>query len=158
MTSVLGLFWAGVVIFVAVYFGVTARDGDGVREFVAVQPTAAVTSIPSVMATPAAAPTVRPKPPGAPESATLVTDLDTGGPREHLLFHIGCQNGILAVVTTDEILLAEWPCDGIVISREQVAPFLGQPVRITVEDGKRLTVEGPEGRRFQFNVDSAWIV
>jgi hypothetical protein len=149
-TGALLLIWGALAVFAAAYVAVTL--GDDSAESSTVELVATATTVPTPE------PTLRPRPPGAPLGATRVVDLDTGEPKQHLFFHIGCTEGVLEVVTTDEIVLAEWPCEGVVFDPQEVQPFLGKPVRIVVEDSDYLAVESPGIGKFEFNIDSAWLV
>lgn len=146
--GVLFTFWAAVVICVAVVFSLSAwRDRPGAA---AIAPAATPTAVPAPTQTPA------PRPADVPLSARLIEgSFDTGDPEQHLFFHIGCVDGVLAVVTTDEHVYAESPCV-TQIPQAQIEPFLGVPVRITVGEG-RLELSSPSGDRMQFVIGRAWV-
>ncbi len=149
MMGVLFAFWAVVVVCVVVVFSISAWRDRPADDAAAIAPTA--TPAPAVSPTPA------PRPADVPLSAQLIEGaFDTGEPEQHLFFHIGCIDGVLAVVTTDERLYAESPC-ATPIPQAQIEPFLGVPVRITIGEG-RLDLSSLSGGRLQFSIARAWVV
>jgi hypothetical protein len=146
--GVLFLFWTALIVCVAVVFTMTAwddRDGDGDAQAAPPSPTAVV----SPTATPL------PRPVDVPLTASPVDGMfDTGEVEQHLFFHIGCSDGLLVIITTDEHVYAETFCSSI--PQEQVVPFLGRPVRITISEG-RLDLVTEDGARLQFGVQRAWV-
>lgn len=146
--GVLFMFWAAVVVCVAVVFSISAWRDRPADDAAAVAPTATPVPAPS--------PTLAPRPADVPLSAQLIEGaFDTGEPEQHLFFHVGCIDGVLAVVTTDERLYAESPC-ATPIPPARIEPFLGVPVRITVGEG-RLDLSSPSGGRLQFAIGRAWV-
>jgi hypothetical protein len=150
LTGALLLIWGALAAFAVAYVALTFRDDAAESSPAAVVVTATPPPTPEA--------TAERRPAFAPPGATRVDDLDTGAPLQHLFFHIGCEDGVLTVVTTDETLFAAWPCDGVIFDRQRVEPFLGKPVRIVVEDGGYLAVEAAGAGKFEFNVDSAWLL
>ncbi len=144
--GVLFTFWTALAVCIAAII-ITAddeRDGNA-----AVLPTAT-----GVAPTATALPEARPR--EVPLTATpLDGDYDSGEPRQHLFFHLGCTGGVLVIITTDERVYAETVCPDR-IEPVYVNPFLGDPVRITVTEG-HLEIVTADGARLTFEVERAWI-
>jgi hypothetical protein len=148
--GVLVLFWSSLIVCVAVVFAMAAwENGDG-DDAQAAAPSATAVAGATATATPAV-----PRPTDVPLSASPVDGaFDTGPAAEHLFFHIGCDDGVLVIVTTDEHVYAETFCDSI--PPELRVEFLGRPVRITISEG-RLDLVSVDGARLQFGVQRAWV-
>jgi hypothetical protein len=148
VVGVLLLFWASLLVCLAVVFVMTAWDDrDGRDDAQAAPPSATVVVQPTA--------TPLPRPVDVPLTALPVEGtFDTGEPEQHLFFHVGCSDGVLVIITTDEHVYAETFCSSI--PQEQVVPFLGQPVRITISEG-RLDLVADSGARLQFGVQRAWV-
>jgi hypothetical protein len=148
VVGVLLAFWAATIVCVVVVFGIAAwddRDGDDAHG--ATPPTA------TAVVTPTATP--EPRPPDVPLSAAPIDGtFDTGELEQHLFFHIGCEDGVLVIVTTDEHVYAETFCGPI--QQPLIVPFLGRAVRITIDEG-RLDLVSVDGERMQFGVQRAWV-
>jgi hypothetical protein len=148
--GVLFVFWAALIVCVAVVFAMTAWDDrDGGDDAQAAPPSATAVVQPTATSTP------EPRPVDVPLTALPIDGtFDTGEPEQHLFFHIGCSEGVLVIVTTDEHVYAETFCSAI--PQQQVVPFLGRPVRITISEG-RLDLVADNGARLQFGVQRAWV-
>jgi hypothetical protein len=144
---ILFAFWTAVAVCVAVVFAMTAwddRGDDGTR-----------TVAPSATAVTSPTQTPEPRPDEVPLTAAAIDGVfDTGKAERHLFFHIGCVDGVLAIITTDEHVYAETFCNSI--PQDLVVPFLGRPVRITISEG-RLDLVSVDGARLQFGVQRAWV-
>lgn len=147
--GVLALFWATLIVCVAVVVGMAAwddRDDDGAQA----APQASATAVVTPSATP------EPRPVDVPLTAAKIEgSFDTGELEQHLFFHIGCDEGVLVIITTDEHVYAETFCGGP-IPQPLVEPFLGRAVRITINEG-RLDMTSVDGERLQFGVQRAWV-
>ena len=140
--------WAAVLVCAAVVYSISAWRNRSADAATVVAPTA---TAPAATATPA------PRPDAVPRSARLIEGtFDTGDPKQHLFFHIGCVAGVLAVVTTSEQLYAESSCEAT-ISPAQIEPLLGMPVRITISDG-RLDLSLAAGNTLTFTIGRVWLV
>jgi hypothetical protein len=149
VAGVLFTFWAAVAICVAMVFSISAWRDRQADDAAAIAPTATAVSAPA--ATPV------PRPPAVPLSARLIEGtFESGEPEPHLFFHIGCADGVLAVITTEEQLYAESPCQ-TPIPRARIEPFLGMPVRVTVGD-RRLDLSSAAGDALQFLIGRVWVV
>jgi hypothetical protein len=152
--GVLFAFWAAMAVCVAAIVIVAVGDGRGSKATAAASTAPAVTPAPT--ATPVSSPTPEPRPSAVPSSAQpLDSAYDSGEPQQHLLFHIGCADGILTVATTDEQVYAETDCPAE-IQRVFVEPFLGDPVRITVAEGG-IDIVTIDGERLTFPIGRVWI-
>ena len=149
--GVLFVFWAAMAVCVAAIVIVAAWDGrDGGATAAAPAATVAVSPTPAPTATP------QTRPPGVPLTAEpLEGDYDSGEPQQHLFFHLGCVEGVLMVVTTDERVFGEMECPAF-IDPLFVRPFLGDPVRITVAEG-RIEIVTIAGERLTFPIGRVWI-
>jgi hypothetical protein len=148
--GLLFVFWTALAVVAALVLGARAWDERDDDAAAAVPTsTAAVTLSP----TPTAAP--EPRPAEVPLTAAPVTlPFDTGEPEQHLFFHIECDRGLLVIITTDEHVFAESFCGPI--APANVEPFLGMPVRITIE-GLLLELTSAQGARMRFGVARSWV-
>ena len=147
--GVLFVFWVAIAVCVAAIAIDSAWDArdDGAA---AAAPTATVAAEPTPVATP------EPRPPGVPMTAAPVDgEFDTGEPQVHLFFNLACADGLLTVVTTDELVFAETACP-TAIEPVFLEPFLTDPVRIAVANGQ-LDIVSVEGERLTFPIGRAWI-
>jgi hypothetical protein len=151
VAAILLTFWTAIAVCVGAVVVISAWDHRDRGEAVAVEPTASPTIEPTATATPPV------RPVGVPLSARPVEGaFDTGEPQQHLFFHIGCEQGVLSVVTTDERVYAQTFCPPPV-PRELRERFLGKPVRITIAD-RRIEISSPAvAERLQFPIDRAWV-
>jgi hypothetical protein len=87
---------------------------------------------------------------------------DAAADNAHLLFHLGCKAGVMAIVTTREQLFAEIPCDRAV-SQQVVERFLGKPVQIRVAPAApnrevKIYVESATAGSIEFTATNAWVI
>lgn len=140
--------WASVLVCAGIVYSISAWRNRSTDAAAVVAPTA---TAPAATATPAR------RPDAVPRSARLIEGtFDTGEPKQHLFFHIGCVDGVLAVVTTSEQLYAESSCEAT-ISPAQIEPLLGMPVRIRIGDG-RLDLSPAAGNTLTFSIGRVWVV
>ncbi len=108
-----------------------------------------------------------PAPAVVPQSAHVVAGPEEiGAPdgppnngADHLFFSTSCEDDVLAVVTNQEVVYAELPCDRAV-PQEVAERFLGRPVRVRVvpSDPAKLYVESDAAGSLEFTVGRVWIV
>ena len=108
-----------------------------------------------------------PAPSSVPQSAHLVAgpeeigapDGPPGNGADHLFFSTSCEDDVLAVVTDQEVVYAELPCDRAV-PQEVAERFLGLPVRVRVvpSNPAKLYVESDVAGSLEFTVGRVWIV
>lgn len=147
--AMLVLFWASVVVIVAVTFSLTAWDDRGGQNpSVALAPTATVT----------AAPTVEEKPSRVPDSAQLVQgSLVLGDVSDRIYFFAdsSCTDGILTIALTRAAVYSETPC-AQALPADSVRRLIGQPVRVRII-GARMLLEALFVGVFEFDVGRAWV-
>jgi hypothetical protein len=149
--GVLFLFWAATAVCVAAIVTVAAWDGrDDSATASAPTATVAATATPAPTSTPESRPRIVPL-----TAKPLAGDYDSGEPQQHLFFHLGCVEDVLAVITTDEHVFAEMVCPAF-IDPLFVRPFLGDAVRITVAEG-RIDIVTIAGERLTFPIGRVWI-
>ena len=88
-------------------------------------------------------------------ASPLEGDFDSGVPQRHLFFHLTCTDDILTVITTEEQIFAETVCPPMILE-VFIAPFRGDQVRITVEDGL-LDVVTVNNERLTFEIGRVWL-
>jgi hypothetical protein len=147
--AMLVLFWASVVVIVAVTFSLTAwEDRGGQNPSVALVPTATVT----------AAPTVEEKPSGVPDGAQLVQgDLVLGDVSDRIYFFAdsSCTDGVLTIALTRAAVYSETPCTQA-LPADSVRRLIGQPVRVRII-GARMLLEALFVGVFEFDVGRVWV-
>ena len=148
---------AVVVVATLATFTLTARD-DLLQSS---EPTATHASTPQTG--------VRPRPPGVPGAAQLVTDDTTFGDVStpspgvamvpHLFFWLTCDEHLLTIATTQETVYAELDCRRYWLVHEVVRPYQGQPVRVRISTGPPgvLAIEARTAGAARFEVDAVWI-
>jgi hypothetical protein len=153
--AILVAFWSMVVVTVTVTAALAMRPGehDG--------PAAA----------PVAQPTVTPqRPADVPSTAVLVSgDLMLGDATppagtpvadQHFFYTLRCDDGVLTVTTTHEIVYATVECSQYWIPDDVVRPFLGEPVRVTVDQGDVVVASFMTiaGGTLRFDAGGVWLV
>jgi hypothetical protein len=150
--AILFAFWATVAVIVSVTAALTMRPGESAG--------GAVTS---------PRPAVPERPAGVPASAMLVeSDMQlgdatppTGTPvrDQHLFYALRCDDGLLTVATTHEVVYAAVDCERYWIPDDVVRPFLGEPARVAVEHGDPVTAlfMTIAGGTLQVEADSVWV-
>jgi len=147
--AMLVLFWASVVVIVAVSFSLTVSEDRGGRSpTVALAPTATVT----------AAPTVEERPSGVPAGAQLAQgDLVLGDVSDRIYFFAdsSCTGGALTIALTRGAVYSETPCSQA-LPADSVRRLVGQPVRIRTI-GARMLLEALFVGVFEFDVGRVWV-
>lgn len=152
--AILFAFWAMVVVTVTVTAALTMRPGERDGGAAAPAPTEA-------------APPQRPA--DVPLSARFIDgDLVLGDATpptgtavgdQHLFYSLRCDDGLLTVTTTHAIVYATVQCVRYWIPDDVVRPFLGEPVRTTIDQGdvviaSFMTIAGGTMR---FEADGVWL-
>jgi hypothetical protein len=152
--AILFAFWAMVVVTVSVTAALTMRPGE--------QEVRAVAPAPTEVAPPQ-------RPPGVPLSAAFVEgDLSLGDAtpaagtavsEQHLFYALRCDDGLLTVATTHEVVYATVACVRYWIPDDVVRPFLGEPVRVIVDQSGIVTVSFTTiaGGTMRFEVEGVWL-
>ena len=152
--AILFAFWAMIVVTVAVTAALTMRPGEQSERVVAPAPT------------PVAPPQ---RPVEVPLSAAFVDgDLAVGDATpplgapvadQHLFYALRCDDDLLTVATTHEIVYATVACVRYWIPDDVVRPFLGEPVRVTVDHGGVVTVSFTTiaGGTMRFDAGGVWV-
>ena len=146
--GVLFVFWLAVAVCVGAIVIASAwdaREDDAMAAVPIVTPT-----------TPVATATPDARPPAVPLTASPVEgEFDSGEPAQHLFFDLHCSADVLVIITTDEHVYAETACPPR-IEPVYIAPFQGDPVRVTIAEGL-LEMATVAGERLTFDIGRAWI-
>lgn len=151
--AILFVFWSMVVVTVSVTAALTMRPGEHAG--------------PTAMPEPTRVAPLRPA--GVPLTASFVdADLALGDATppagtpvrdQHLFYALRCDDGLLTVTTTHEIVYARVGCERYWIPDDVVRPFLGEPVRVTIDRGdiviaSFMTIAGGTMR---FEAEGVWL-
>jgi len=149
--AILFVFWSMVVVTVSVTAALTMRPGE------------------HATAVPEPTRVVPPRPAGVPLTASFVdADLALGDATpaagtpvadQHIFYALFCDDDLLRVTTTHEIVYARIDCERYWIPDDVVRPFLGEPVRVTIERGdiviaSFMTIAGGTMR---FEAEGVWL-
>lgn len=152
--AIMFLFWSMVVVTVTVTAALTMRPGE--------QDGGAVTPEPTRVAPPQ-------RPADVPLSAGFVDgDLALGDatpPKgtavagQHLFYALICDDDLLTVTTTHETVYATVNCVRYWIPDDVVRPFLGEPTRITIDQGDVVIVSFMTiaGGTMRFEAEGVWL-
>jgi len=147
--AMLVLFWAAVVVIVAVTFSLTAWDDRG-------GPSSSAATVPTVTET--ATPAVAEKPPGVPGGAQRIEgDLVLGDVSDVIYFFAesSCADGVLTIVMTRAAVYSETPCTQA-LPADSVRRLIGQPVRVRII-GARMLLEALFVGVFEFDLGRVWV-
>ncbi|MEX2225474.1 MAG: hypothetical protein WEB52_03370 [Dehalococcoidia bacterium] len=152
--AILFAFWSMVVVTVTVTAALTMRPGE--HDAPAVTPEATSVAPPR-------------RPARVPLDANLVTtDLllgdatpPAGTPvsEQHIFYTLRCDGDVLTVTTTREIVYARVECARYRISDDVVRPFLGEPVRVMVDQGDIVIASFMTiaGGTLRFDAEGVWL-
>jgi hypothetical protein len=76
-----------------------------------------------------------------------------------LFFHLGCESGVLTIVTSQDQIYAELPCDRT-LPRDVVEQYLGKPVQIRIVPGEqwKLFLLSDGAGSVEFTPGRVWLV
>jgi hypothetical protein len=152
--AILFAFWAMVVVTVSVTAALTMRPGEHDVRAVVPEPTQVA---------------LQQRPVTVPLSAAFVDgDLALGDAtppagtavsEQHLFYALRCDDGLLTVATTHEVVYATVACVRYWIPDDVVRPFLGKPVRTTVDRDGIVTVSFRTlaGGTMRFEAEGVWL-
>lgn len=128
--AILVAFWSMVIVTVTVTAALAMRPGEHAGSAVApgAQPTAPPERPAEVPTTAVSVTTNRMLGDATPPAGTPVGE-------QHLFYTLRCDDGVLTVTTTHVIVYATVECNRYWIPDDVVRPFLGEPVRVTVDQG-----------------------
>jgi len=152
--AILFAFWSMVVVTVSVTAALTMRPGERDGQVAAPEPTAV-------------APPERP--PAVPLDAAFITaDIMLGDATpaagtpaadQHIFYALFCDDDLLRVTTTQEIVYARVECGRYWIPDDVVRPFLGEPVRVTIAQGEVVLASFMTiaGGTMRFEAEGVWL-